>query len=70
MTTKEDIGTTKGFIYNAENKENDAPQDSPEGMWLVSLRDQPKEIRKEYKLYSSVSVWAYDNTLKVQVIEW
>ena len=68
VSSKENVGTDIGAIYNKSNKKSDAPQDSPEDAWVVALHEQSKEIQKEYN--ASSNGWASDSTLKIQVIEW
>ena len=68
ITYKEKVGTITGFIYNCDNKQNDTPQDSPEGAWLVPLISQSKEIQKQYMV--TENSWVNDTSLKVTVIEW
>ena len=54
-------------MLNQRNKNDDAPQDSPEDAWVVTLHSQSEKIQKEYKADKG---WANDNTFKIQVIEW
>ena len=68
ITDKEGVGTIDGFIFNEENNPSDAPQDSPEGAWLVWLGNESKKILKQYK--ADKSGWAYDTSLIVAAIEW
>ena len=62
------MGTIIGFIYNCDNKQNDAPQDSPDGGWLVTLKSQSKEVQKQQK--ATENSWVNHASLKVTVIEW
>ena len=67
ITDKKGVGTIEGFIYNEKNNSSDAPQDYPEGAWLVWLGNESKQIQKQYMADQS---WATDTSLKVTVIEW
>ena len=55
MSSKGNVGTTHGFMYNADNELDDEPQDSQSDAWRVNL---------------GISGWAYDTTIQVRNSMW
>ena len=51
MTDKENFGKTGGWIYNHENKANDAPQESSSSEWFVSVLGEPDHVKKQYTTF-------------------
>ena len=65
------MGTEMGYIFNRKSQPSDAPQESPEGAWLVTLHHLSDEERKGYISETRWSqFWTRDSSLKISIIEW
>ena len=71
ISNKERVGTTYGYIFNPKGKHlsTQAPQESPEGAWLVTLIDVSEEERKGFTIVKK-EYWTPDSSLKISIIEW
>ena len=67
ISNEEHLGTNAGFVCS-KKEQSQAPQESPERAWKVTLHDQSKEIQEQFN--TDDYGWAIDTSFKVTVIEW
>ena len=73
ISSKDDVGTDRGYIYN--EKGGEAPNLAPRNSWMVAIHhSKPDHIKNKYKkdlngAGGDGSYFTYDPTLNVQVIQ-
>lgn len=67
ISSKENIGTTTGFIYNEEDGDGQTPQEVDQSKWLVLIWD---DNPLKHKYTEVVDDWYKDPTFRVVAISW
>ena len=64
ITDKEGVGTIEGWIYN-KDKSGEAPNLADQSSWLVTLKDEPDDVKKRYTHSGGDRDWYKDPTFRV-----